>query len=195
MVHLDGIIGNEINLDSIAAITNNGDRELSLTTVGGSLLYGKGMYDYATANNSFDTIHCFGIVASAGTIFLLAAKNRIASPNAKFLIHPPTGRAEGDAREMQKTATLLSDEENWLVAFYVEKLGKDEAFIKNLMLQNKVLNASEARELGLITEILNFEPMENVTKKDLETFENSFFQKIKNFFNPKNKNGLGKELG
>ena len=186
MIYLDGNVGTQLNVGSLADIGE--DREIGLTTFGGSVYIGKGMYDYAVDNDLLDTIRCYGIVASAGTVILLSAKNRISAPHTKFLIHPPTTSLDGNYREMESIAAMLKEEEEWLVNFYVQHLKKDEQFIRSLMAENRTISAQEALDLGLITEIINFETMtENgVTKKDLEVFENSFLAKIKNFFNPKN---------
>jgi len=187
MIHLEGDIGFEITLASTIKALEAGDRDVTLMSYGGSLIEGWGIYDYLKFNNSVDSITAFGMVASSATIIMLAAPNRKASPNSQFVIHNPWTISIGDAARFEKVANELRNEEQRLIQFYSDVTGKDYDTIKNIMDQDRSLTASEALELGLITEILNFEPMaENVTKKDLETFEDSFFQKIKNFFNPKN---------
>lgn len=187
MVHFDGEIGKNLTVDRIAEIMSIKQRDISLSTVGGNIFAGKGMYDFAIANQSIDSITCYGIVASAGTIFLLSAEKRLSSPNTKFLIHPPTGAASGNAKEVGEVAAALAEEEAWLIDFYSEKLNKSKEDIAAIVAQNRLIDATEALELGLITEILNFDDMtKQVTKEDLDKFENSLISKFKNLFKGSN---------
>ena len=186
MVHLEGDIGFEITLKSTIEALKCGDKDVTLMSYGGSLIEGWGIHDYLKLNGSVESFTAYGMVASSATIIMLSAPVRKAAPNSQFVIHNPWTIQVGDASRFERVANELRSEEHRLIQFYSDATGKDFDTIKNLMNENRSITASEALELGLITEILNFETMENVTKKDLETFENSFFQKIKNFFNPKN---------
>lgn len=183
MVHLQGEIGYEITIDSVAKALSGEDRSISLSSYGGSLIEGWGIYDYIKANNSVDSITCFGMVASSATIIMAAVPNRIASPNSRFVIHNPWSMAIGDGDRMAKVAAELNTERDRLVDFYAQLIGKEHDYIKNIMAEERELTATEALELGLITEILNFDDMtKQVTKEDLDKFENSLLSKFKNLF-------------
>lgn len=187
MVHLQGDIGWDITLSKTIDLLKDGDRDITMMSFGGSLIEGWAIHDYVKLNKSVDSITAFGMIASSATIIMMASPIRNATPNSKFVIHNPWTMEIGDAAKLEKTASELKAEEDRLINFYADSLGKDYDTIKSLMAENRELTADEALELGLITDIIKFENMaEQVTKKDLETFENSFFAKIKNFFNPKN---------
>lgn len=187
MVHFQGDIGYEITIDSVAKALSGEDRSISLSSYGGSLIEGWGIYDYIKANNSVDSITCFGMVASSATIILAAVENRIASPNSRFVIHNPWSMAIGDGDRMAKVAAELNTERDRLVDFYAQLTGKEHDYIKNIMAEERELTATEALELGLITEILNFDDMtKQVTKEDLDKFENSLISKFKNLFKGSN---------
>lgn len=187
MVHFQGDIGYEITIASMIKALEGGERTASLSSFGGSLLEGWGIHDYLKANNSLDSITCFGMVASSATIIMAAVENRIASPNSRFVIHNPWSMAIGDGDRMAKVAAELNTERDRLVDFYAQLTGKEHDYIKNIMAEERELTATEALELGLITEILNFDDMtKQVTKEDLDKFENSLISKFKNLFKGSN---------
>lgn len=190
MIHLQGDIGWDITLASTIEALKDGDRDLTMLSFGGSLIEGWGIHDYLKTNNSIDTFTAFGMVASSATIIMLAANKRIASPNAKFVIHNPWTMEVGDAKRFEQTAKELREEENRLINFYSNATGKTCDEIKTRMDLNTAMDANEALEYGLITDIINFENMstEKLNKEVEDKFNKieQMFNSIKNFFNPKN---------
>jgi enoyl-CoA hydratase/carnithine racemase len=106
---------------------------------------------------------------------------------------------------LQKTANDLQAAQSRLINLYSQHLNKTEDELKDLMLQDKFINANEALELGLINEIredsieqlegetakamfynLKRKKVNNLTKEELNTelgkFEEGILDKIKNFF-------------
>ncbi len=187
MTHLQGDIGWDVRINTFAELKDKGIRDASLTSDGGSLVEGWGIYDYIKSNDLLDSITCYGMVASSATIIMAAAPKRIGSPNSKYVIHNPWTMQIGDADKMQKTANELQTEQERLVNFYCDITGKDYDFIKNLMAEERALTATEALELGLITDILQPKMSDKaVTKTDLENSMQSIFNRIKNFLMVKN---------
>ena len=184
MAHLQGDIGWEININAVINATLNGERSLSISSNGGSLYEGWGIHDYIKANDIVDSIVCYGMVASSATIVMAAAKNRIGSPNSQYVIHNPWTMAVGDAERMAKVAGELQADQERLINFYVGLTGKEYDYIKNLLAEERPLTANEALELGLITEIINFENMADEKKmtEALNKFETSLLSKIQNLF-------------
>lgn len=95
-----------------------------------------------------------GFVASAAVYPFLAGKNRYANPMSAFFLHQAWTVADGNADELRKAA---DDIEKFnaigLEAFAAAGMDKDK--ILELERQETWLNASEALELGLATEILD----------------------------------------
>ena len=95
-----------------------------------------------------------GFVASAAVYPFLAGKNRYANPMSAFFLHQAWTVADGNADELRKVA---DDIEKFnaigLEAFAAAGMDKDK--ILELERQETWLNASEALELGLATEILD----------------------------------------
>jgi ATP-dependent Clp protease protease subunit len=123
----------------------------------------------------------YGVVASAGTVILLAGKKRKMAANSFFMIHNPTAMAGGEASEMRKTADLLDKIQSQLVDIYVtaiEKSGKlidgdREATAKKVTkwVENETwFTADEALQYGFIDEIT--EPVEFITPTNAAEFKN-----------------------
>ncbi len=123
----------------------------------------------------------YGIVASAGTVILLAGDKKKMAANSFFMIHNPTAMAGGEASEMRKTADLLDKIQSQLVDIYVtaiEKSGKlidgdREATAKKVTkwVENETwFTADEALQYGFIDEIT--EPVEFITPTNAAEFKN-----------------------
>lgn len=123
----------------------------------------------------------YGIVASAGTVILLAGDKKKMAANSFFMIHNPTAMAGGEASEMRKTADLLDKIQSQLVDIYVtaiEKSGKlidgdREATAKKVtkwVEDETWFTADEALQYGFIDEIT--EPVEFITPTNAAEFKN-----------------------
>lgn len=123
----------------------------------------------------------YGIVASAGTVILLAGDKKKMAKNAFFMIHNPTASAGGEASEIRKTADLLDKIQSQIVDIYVtaiEKSGKlidsdREATAKKVTkwVENETwFTADEALQYGFIDEIT--EPVEFITPTNAAEFKN-----------------------
>lgn len=209
---LEGEFGKEITLEAI-----QDEDKFLLNSYGGSLDMGYAMHDNFKSRNIEVGVN--GVCASAGTIAILGATNSWASENSKFIIHNPWGEVTGDAKKLSQTATELKAAQDLLVAFYVNNLNATHDEIVQMMDSEESLSAQRALEIGLIKEVrvdslpkiqgktakemfynLITEKM-SISKEQLDTelksFESSFFDKIKNFFKPKNlllKDTEGQEL-
>lgn len=95
-----------------------------------------------------------GFVASAAVYPFLAGKNRLANPMSAFFLHQAWTVADGNADELRKAADDLEKfNAIGLEAFAAAGMDKDR--ILELEKQETWLNASEALELGLATEIID----------------------------------------
>jgi ATP-dependent Clp protease protease subunit len=123
----------------------------------------------------------YGVVASAGTVILLAGKKRKMAANSFFMIHNPTAMTGGEASEIRKTADLLDKIQSQLVDIYVtaiEKSGKlidgsRETTAKKVTkwVENETwFTADEALQYGFIDEIT--EPVEFITPTNAAEFKN-----------------------
>lgn len=132
--------------------------EVRLHCDGGSVTEGWAMYDRLRATGKEITCIVEGNAASMATVILMAApkERRKAYENAHILVHNPWAvvMTAADADDMQKMANDLKAEQERLVNLYVERCGVDRDTIQSLMDEDKFITAEEAKELGIIGEII-----------------------------------------
>lgn len=132
--------------------------EVRLHCDGGSATEGWAMYDRLRATGKEITCIVEGNAASMATVILMAApkERRKAYENAHILVHNPWAvvMTTADADDMQKMANDLKAEQERLVNLYVERCGVDRDTIQSLMDEDKFITAAEAKELGIIGEII-----------------------------------------
>lgn len=174
---LTGYIGAQIGIKTLESAINSNEN-IFLMSDGGDLYTGLAIYDLY--KNKIDTINIIGMCASAATLVLLTAKNRVGGENSRYLIHNPFNSGSGDYVESQRNADLLKIETENLINIYLQYLNIDREALVNLMNENTPITAQKALEINLITKISNMDT--NV----LKGIENSL-NKIMNFFTkPKN---------
>ena len=115
--------------------------------------------------DSYDTIQhikpdvqtiCIGMAASMGS-FLLAAGakgKRFALPNAEVMIHQPLGGAQGQATEIEIAANHILKTREKLNRILSERTGQSIEKIQQDTDRDNFLTAAEAKEYGLIDEVM-----------------------------------------
>lgn len=145
--------------ESIAADDDTID--IRLHCDGGSVQEGWAIYDRLRATGKTITATVEGKAASMATIILLAApkESRSAYENAQLLVHNPwvCPWALGDsvnADDLQRYADDLRREQDRMVNLYVERCGCNSEEIQALMNEDKFIDVSRAKELGLISHVI-----------------------------------------
>lgn len=131
-----------------------------INSPGGSVTAGMGIYDTMQYIKSDVSTICVGMAASMGA-FLLAAGTkgkRFALPNSTVMIHQPLGGVQGQASDIKiHTEYLLKVKAN-LNKILSERTGKPLEIIEKDTDRDNFLSAKEAKEYGLIDEV-----MENIS--------------------------------
>ena len=99
---------------------------------------------------------CIGMAASMGA-FLLAGGTkgkRFALPNAEIMIHQPSGGAQGQATEIQIAAEHILRTKQKLNEILAANTGQDLETIKADTERDNFMSAQEAKEYGLIDEVI-----------------------------------------
>ncbi len=135
---------------------SNDPIKILINTPGGSADDGFAIHDMIKFVKSPVTNICVGLNASAGTIILLAAakERRLALPNARIMIHQPSGGARGSASDVEITAEeiiKLRRRANELIA---SACGRSVDDVKNDTDRDKWLSPEEAKEYGLVSKVI-----------------------------------------
>lgn len=134
---------------------------LHINCNGGSVIEGWSIYDKIRASGKEVTTIVEGKAASMATVLMMCApkERRFATPSSRFLVHNPwiSPCEIGDsatADELAQASQFLKQEQEKILALYVERCGCDAEEMQALMNENKWIDATKAQELGLIGSVL-----------------------------------------
>ena len=132
------------------------DIYLYINSPGGSVTAGFAIYDTIQHIKPDVQTICIGMAASMGS-FLLAAGakgKRFALPNAEVMIHQPLGGAQGQATEIEIAANHILKTREKLNRILSERTGQSIEKIQQDTDRDNFLKAAEAKEYGLIDEVM-----------------------------------------
>jgi ATP-dependent Clp protease protease subunit len=103
---------------------------------------------------------CIGQAASAGSLLLMAGakEKRYALPNAKIMVHQPSGGYEGQATDIEIHAREILSTRARLNQIYADHTGQDIKVIEEAMERDKFMMPDEAKEFGLIDHVVTQRP-------------------------------------
>ena len=133
---------------------------------GGSVYSGLGVYDtmqYVTPDVA--TI-CIGVAASMASVLLAAGTKgkRAALKHARIMMHQPSGAIGGQASDIEITVNEIRKLKSELYEVINYHSGKDVKQIENDFDRDRWMTAPEAKEYGLVDEVLLINPRKQ--KKD-----------------------------
>ena len=134
----------------------NKDIQLYINSPGGMVTAGMAIYDTMQYIKCDVSTICIGLAASMGA-FLLAGGTkgkRYALPNAEVMIHQPSGGAKGQATEIQNAAENILKTKKKLNEILAANTGRSYEEIARDTERDNYMTAQEAKEYGLIDEIL-----------------------------------------
>ncbi|KAL8701881.1 MAG: hypothetical protein Q9224_000294 [Gallowayella concinna] len=131
---------------------------LYINTPGGAVTAGLAIYDTMTYITSPVTTICVGQAASMGSLLLCAgaAKKRFCLPHSSIMVHQPSGGYFGQASDIAIHAKEILRVREQLNGIYKRHLTKPHSLeeIERMMERDKFMGAEEAREFGIVDEIL-----------------------------------------
>ena len=139
----------------------NKDIAFYINSPGGVVTAGLAMYDTMQYIRSPVSTVCIGIAASAGSLLLTAGAKgkRFALPNSQVMIHQPSGGAQGQATDIAIQAREILKTRERLNQIYVHHTGQPLAEIEAKMERDTYMTALEAKEFGLVDEVVNQRPL------------------------------------
>jgi len=146
------VIAELLYLDSI----NNNDISLYINSPGGSITAGMAIYDTMNLIKSDVSTTCVGIAASMGAFLLSCGKKgkRYCLPNSEVMIHQPLGGVNGQATEINIVAKRILGLRKKLNLILSKNTKKTLKQIEKDTDRDFYMNANEAKEYGIIDEIL-----------------------------------------
>ncbi len=139
----------------------NKDIAFYINSPGGVVTAGLAMYDTMQYIRSPVSTVCIGMAASAGSLLLTAGAKgkRFALPNSQVMIHQPSGGAQGQATDIEIQAREIIKTRARLNQIYVHHTGQPLDEIERKMERDTYLSASEARDFGLIDQVVEQRPI------------------------------------
>ena len=127
-----------------------------INSPGGVVSAGLAMYDTMQYIRSDVATVCVGQAASAGSLLLMAGAKgkRFALPNAKVMIHQPSGGFQGQATDIEIHARDILATRARLNELYALHSGQPVSVIADAMERDRFLTPDEAKTFGLIDEVV-----------------------------------------
>ncbi|MDL2254882.1 ATP-dependent Clp endopeptidase proteolytic subunit ClpP [Bacteroidales bacterium OttesenSCG-928-J16] len=132
------------------------DIQIYLNSPGGSVYAGLGIYDTMQYIQPDVATICTGMAASMGAVLLCAGEKgkRTALKHSRILIHQPMGGAQGQASDIEITAREIQKLKQELYEIIAEHSGQDYEKIWKDSDRDYWMTAQEAKEYGMIDEVL-----------------------------------------
>jgi ATP-dependent Clp protease protease subunit len=136
----------------------NPDKEISMyiNSPGGVVTAGLSIYDTMQYIKPQVSTLCMGQAASMGSLLLCAgaAGKRFCLPNARIMIHQPSGGFSGQATDIEIHAKEILSLKARLNQIYVKHTGQKLAHIEKNMERDNFMSAEAAKEFGLVDEVV-----------------------------------------
>ena len=139
--------------------SENPDKDIHvyINSPGGSVTAGLAIYDTIQFIKPDVSTMCLGQAASMGAFLLAggAKGKRYCLPNARTMIHQPSGGAQGQATDIDIQATEILIIRKRLNELMAEHTGQDLEVIERDTERDRFMNAEQSREYGLIDEVVS----------------------------------------
>jgi len=142
--------------------SENPSKDISfyINSPGGVVSSGLGIYDTMQYIRPDVSTVCLGQAASMGSLLLAAGApgKRYSLPNARIMVHQPSGGAQGQATDIEIQAREILALRARLNQIYVKHTGQPLDVIEAAVERDKFLSPEEAKAFGLIDEVVISRP-------------------------------------
>jgi ATP-dependent Clp protease, protease subunit len=137
---------------------DNPKKEISMyiNSPGGVVTSGLAIYDTMQFVRPPVTTLCTGQAASMGSLLLTAGEKdmRFALPNARIMVHQPSGGFQGQATDIMIHAQEILNIRKRLNEIYVRHTGQPIKRIEEALERDQFFTAEGAREFGLVDKVI-----------------------------------------
>ncbi len=161
IIFLNGVV--EDNMASLICAqllfleSENPKKEISMyiNSPGGVVTAGMAIYDTMQYIKSPVSTVCIGQAASMGSLLLAAgeAGMRVALPNARIMVHQPSGGFRGQASDIQRHANDILAMKKRLNEIYVKHTGQKYATIEKTLDRDHFMTAEETKKFGIVDHV------------------------------------------
>ncbi len=127
-----------------------------INSPGGVVSAGLAIYDTMQYIRSPVSTVCIGQAASMGSLLLAAGEKgkRFALPNARIMVHQPSGGAQGQAADIEIQAREILTLRRRLNDIYVAHTGQTLETIETALERDRFMSAAEAQSFGIVDEVV-----------------------------------------
>jgi ATP-dependent Clp protease protease subunit len=147
----------------------NPKKEVSMyiNSPGGVVTAGLAIYDTMQFIRPKVSTLCVGQAASMGSLLLAAGDPglRFALPNARIMVHQPSGGFQGQASDILRHAEDIMKIKKRLNEIYVKHTGRDYDTIENTLDRDHFMSADEAKAFGIVDNVYDKRPEDQVPVK------------------------------
>ncbi len=142
--------------------SDNPSKDISfyINSPGGVVSAGLAIYDTMQYVRSPVSTVCIGQAASMGSLLLCsgAKDKRFALPNARVMVHQPSGGAQGQASDIEIQAREILHLRRRLNEIYHRHTGQPVQAIERKLERDAYMSAEEAKEFGLVDQVVENRP-------------------------------------
>jgi ATP-dependent Clp protease protease subunit len=137
------------------------DISFYINSPGGVVSAGLAIYDTMQYVRSPVSTVCVGLAASMGSLLLTAGAKgkRFALPNARIMVHQPSGGAQGQASDIEIQAREILTLRKRLNEIYVRHTGQPIEAIERKLERDSYMSAEESRDFGLVDAVVESRPV------------------------------------
>ena len=137
--------------------SENPKREIAMyiNSPGGIVTSGLAIYDTMQYIRSPVSTVCMGQAASMGSLLLAAGEkgSRIALPNARIMVHQPSGGFRGQASDIERHAEDIIATKRRLNEIYVKHTGQPYERVERTLDRDHFMTAEEATAFGIVDRV------------------------------------------
>jgi ATP-dependent Clp protease protease subunit len=142
----------------------NPKKEISMyiNSPGGVVTAGLAIYDTMQFIKPKVSTLCVGQAASMGSLLLCAGEEntRYALPNARVMVHQPSGGFQGQASDILRHAEDIMKVKRRLNDIYARHTGRDYDTIEKTLDRDHFMSADDAKEFGIVDHVIVRRPDE-----------------------------------
>jgi ATP-dependent Clp protease, protease subunit len=127
-----------------------------INSPGGIVTSGMAVYDTMQFVKPAVSTLCTGQAASMGSLLLCAGEKgmRFATPNARIMVHQPSGGFQGQASDIERHAEDIIKMKRRLNEIYVKHTGQTYEAIETTLDRDYFMTAEQAQAFGIVDQVI-----------------------------------------